>query len=108
MTEWYAAFGSSPTTVRKAVNFAYSTYPNLLNAIRDLPVEERGDINRSKLGWLLRKNANRIVGGLEFQQTEADGRPAWRVVAVSTPPLPASPPSDELIGKTAETWRARL
>jgi hypothetical protein len=55
-------------------------------------VEERGEINRSKLGWLLKKNANRIVGGYEFQQAEADGRTAWRVVAVKSPPLTPSPP----------------
>ena len=43
--------------------------PDLLDAIREFPVEERGEINRSKLGWLLKKHANRIVKGLEFQLT---------------------------------------
>ena len=89
MTEWHAAFGSTATTVRKAVDMAVFNQPNLLDAMREFPVEERGEINRSKLGWLLKKNANRIVGGYEFQKAEADGRTAWRVVAVS---LPASPP----------------
>jgi hypothetical protein len=81
MTEWRAVFGSTPTTVRKAVESAIYNNPNLLDAMRECPVEERGEINRSKLGWLLKKNANRIVGGLEFQQAEADGRTASRVVA---------------------------
>jgi hypothetical protein len=81
MTEWHAEFGSTPTTVRKAVDAASYTQ-NLLDAMREFPVEERGEINRSKLGWLLKKNANRIVGGFEFQQAEADGRTAWRVVGV--------------------------
>jgi hypothetical protein len=49
--------------------------------MKEFPVEERDGINRSKLGWLLKRNANRIVGGFEFQQGEADGRKAWRVVA---------------------------
>jgi hypothetical protein len=80
MTEWYAVFGSTPTTVRKAVEAALFQHPNLLDAMRELPVEEKGEINRSKLGWLLKKNANRIVGDHEFQQAEADGRKAWRVV----------------------------
>jgi hypothetical protein len=62
--------------------------------------KERGEINRSKLGWLLKKNANRIVGGFEFQQAEADGRTAWQVVAVKTPPLAPSPPFGGPIGKT--------
>jgi len=92
MTEWRAVFGSTPTTVRKAVESAVYNYPNLLDAMRECPVEERGEINRSKLGWLLKKNANRIVGGLEFQQAEADGRTAWRVVAAQSPPLTPLPP----------------
>jgi hypothetical protein len=98
MTEWRATFGSTPTTVRKAVEAAINHQPGLLDAMREFPVEERGEINRSKLGWLLKKNANRIVGGFEFQQAEADGRTAWRVVAVKSSPLTASPPfarSDE-------------
>jgi len=84
MTEWYAAFGSTPTTVRKAVDEATKAFTSsgFLDAIREFPVEERGEINRSKLGWILKKNANRIVGGFEFQRADADGRTAWRVVQV--------------------------
>ena len=100
MTEWRAVFGSTPTTVRKAVETAIYSQPNLLDAIREFPVEERGEINRSKLGWLLKKNANRIVGGFEFQQAEADGRTAWRVVAVKSPPLTPSPPYPRSVAKT--------
>lgn len=100
MTEWYSAFGSAATTVRKAVETAIYNQPNLLDAMREFPVEERGEINRSKLGWLLKKNANRIVGGYEFQQAEADGRTAWRVVALKSPPLTPSPPSKPPLEKT--------
>lgn len=92
MREWRAAFGTIPTTVRKAVDVAKFSCIDLLDAMREFPVEEHGDINRSKLGWLLKKNANRVVGGLEFQKAEADGRTAWRVVAVSPPPLTPLPP----------------
>lgn len=108
MMEWYSALGSTPTTVRKAVETAFSSHPNLLDAIREFPVEERGEINRSKLGWLLKKNANRIVDGFEFQQAEADGRTAWRVVAVNPPPLPPLPPSLPTVQETVEPWRKRL
>ena len=99
LIEWRAAFGSIPTTVRKAVETAHLGNTNLLDAMREFPVEERGEINRSKLGWLLKKNANRIVGGLEFQQGEADGRTAWKVVVVRTPPSPPSPPSAQPVAK---------
>ncbi len=102
MTEWHSAFGSVATTVRKAVETAIYNQPNLLDAMREFPVEERGEINRSKLGWLLKKNANRIVGGYEFHQAEADGRTAWRVMAVKSPAF--TPPGE----KTVTGWSARL
>jgi hypothetical protein len=108
MTEWRAVFGSTPTTVRKAVEAAIYDQPNLLDAIREFPVEERGEINRSKLGWLLKKNANRIVAGFEFQPAEADGRTAWRVVAVKSPPLTPSPPSAPSVEKTVTGWGGRI
>ena len=107
MHEWHAVFGATPTTVRRAVEAANS-YPNLFDAMREFPVEERGEINRSKLGWLLKKNANRIVGGFEFQRAEADGRTAWRVVSVKSPPLPPLPASAPSAVKTVAGWSARL
>jgi len=100
MSEWHAVFGSTATTVRKAVETAQYNQPNLLDAMREFPVEERGEINRSKLGWLLKKNANRIVGGFEFQQSTADGRTAWRVMAVKSPPLTPLPPFTQWADKT--------
>jgi hypothetical protein len=108
MSEWHAVFGSAPVTVRKAVSTASFDQPNLLDAMRELPVEERGEINRSKLGWLLKKNANRIVGDFEFRKAEADGRTAWRVVAVKTPPLTPSPPSTSSVEKTVTVWSGRI
>jgi hypothetical protein len=104
MTAWRDKFGSTPTTVRKAVETAGcvggSASADLLDAMREFPVEERGEINRSKLGWILKKNANRIVNGFEFQKAEADGRTAWRVVAAGAPPLTPLPPSSAPIEKT--------
>jgi len=68
--------------LRKAIQAATDHYPDLLDAMRELPVEERGgEINHSKLGWLMRKNTDRIVGEFKFQKAEADGRNAWRVVS---------------------------
>jgi len=108
ITEWYAVFGTTPTTVRKAVDEASFDLPELLDAMREFPVDERGEINRSKLGWILKKNANRIVDGFAFQQAEADGRKAWRVVEVKTPPLTPSPPSAPSVRKTVTGWSARI
>jgi hypothetical protein len=54
-------------------------------------------------GWLAR-----IVGGFEFQQTAADGRTAWRVVAVKAPPLTPSPPFAPSVEKTVTRWSGRI
>nr|MBA3755693.1 hypothetical protein [Nitrosomonas sp.] len=100
MTVWMRAFGSIPTTVRKAVDRAEQTHTELLDAMCEFPVEEKGSINRSKLGWVLNKNQNRIAGGMLFQKTSADGRPAWRVIATNPPPLPPLPPFSQPVEKT--------
>ena len=51
-----------------------------------LPVLERdGNINRTKLGHFLSRNAKRIVTGHRFEKAHADGRVAWKVVRVDTP-----------------------
>jgi hypothetical protein len=100
MTEWRAAFGSAPTTMRKAVTIALQSNQNLLDAMREFPVEERGEINRTKLGWIIKKNVNRIVDGYEFQRAEADGRKAWRVVGSKAPAFTPSPPSSRSAAKT--------
>ena len=94
MAEWYSVFGSAPTTVRRVVERA-AELPNLKDAIREFPIEERGEINHSKLGWLLKRNANRVVNGFEFERSEADGRAAWRVVPSKLPPLPPFNPAFE-------------
>jgi hypothetical protein len=100
MTEWHMAFGSVPTTVRDAVDVAQKNNTDLLDAMREFPIEERGEINRAKLGWVLRKHANRIVDDYEFQQAPAQGRTGWRVVAVDPPPLPPLPPLSAPVAKT--------
>jgi hypothetical protein len=85
MKAWRAAFGFTPTTVRTAVAKRHE-HPELIDAIRELPIEDRGEVNRNKLGWHLKRNANRIVQGLEFQRAEANGRVAWKVVGVESQP----------------------
>ena len=77
---WYEAFGSVPTTVRKAKT-EISRNEKLLDAIPELYLEDmQGNINPTRLGQLLGKNANRIIGGYQLQPANADGRKGWRVV----------------------------
>jgi hypothetical protein len=91
LTAWNKAFGTRPTTVRKAIELTNRGGDALKEALAEFPIMERGEINPSRLGWLLKKNANRIVAGLKFERAEGDGRTAWRVV-VSSPALRALPP----------------
>ena len=101
MSAWYDAFGENAVTIRKALEKAnYGS--ELYQAILEFPVHERGEINRSKLGWLLRKNMNRIIDGFEFHSTKADGRPAWQVVLVKSPPLTPLPPFNDVNNKSVD------
>lgn len=99
MREWIKEFGSAAVTTRKAIKRAYDK-PDLYEAMLEFPVEDGGNINHSKLGWLLRKHSNRVVDGFTFEQGRADGRTAWRVVAVISPPSPPLPPLTDSGGKT--------
>ena len=80
MKEWHAAFGNVPTTVRKSKETAAGN-SILMDAMLEFPIVDfRGELSPTKLGQLLGKNANRIVGGYQLQPAKADGRKGWRVV----------------------------
>ena len=80
MKEWHAAFGNVPTTVRKAKQTAAEN-SSLMDALLEFPIDDfRGELSPTKLGQLLSKNANRIIGGYQIQPVKADGRKGWRVV----------------------------
>jgi hypothetical protein len=81
MSIWYENFGSAPTTVRRVVACA-SERPDLKEAILEVSIEDRGEINRSKLGNFLRRHVGRTLRGLRFERCTADGRVAWKVVSV--------------------------
>jgi hypothetical protein len=84
MKAWHDCFDSQLTTVRKAVEKiesfnASDTCKELLEALMEFPVGAKGSLNNSKIGWMLKRNAGRIVDGYRFERGEADGRTAWRV-----------------------------
>lgn len=89
MSEWNHVFGSRSITVRKVIEHTKNSNSQLLDAIRELPVLDRGEINPSKFGWFLKKNANRIVENYKFVESSADGRKAWSLIFV--PPNPPQP-----------------
>lgn len=80
---WYAVYKSEVVTVRKILkdfNNSVELKNDLYDAMEDCPVTDHRGINPSKLGWYLRKNMNRPVGGLKLVQGSADGRIAWQVI----------------------------
>lgn len=107
MAEWYAVFGSTSTTVRKAVQRA-GQLPHFFEAICDLEVEEKGTINRTKFGHLLKRHENRIVNGFKFERSRADGRVAWRVVRIEPPLSPPLPPSEPSVEKSVDGWSEQV
>ncbi|KAA9016060.1 MULTISPECIES: DNA-primase RepB domain-containing protein [Sphingobium] len=83
MTAWRDRFGSKAVMVRKIIAES-EIVDDLEDALFDLPVVERGSINPSKLGWYLKRHANRIVDGFEIQKAPCKERQAWAVVPVDT------------------------
>ena len=92
LAEWHRKHGDKAITLRRLLDDAHST--ELQEALHDLPVVERGLINKSKLGWYFKRNQNRIVGGHMLEKAQSSERTAWRVVKVGgvEPSLPPSPP----------------
>jgi hypothetical protein len=93
LVEWHLTFGDQPVTLRNLLKAASDT--DFRDTLLDLPVVERGDINRTRLGYYFKRNANRIVGEHMLEKAPSSERNAWRVVKVGpvTPPLPPFPPS---------------
>jgi len=82
LKSWHNCFDSQFTTVRKAVEKkesfnANDTCRELSEALKEFPVVEKGSLNRSKIGWILKKNAGRIIDDYRFERGESDGRTAW-------------------------------
>jgi hypothetical protein len=78
LVQWYARFGDRPTMLRTLLDRSDQD-PMLKDALLELPVADRGVINRSRLGRYLARHANRIVNGYELRQAPSSERNAWSV-----------------------------
>ena len=79
---WHGKFKNDPKTVREVLQ-ALSYQDDLMDALREV-AEERGEINRKRLGWWIRRHEHRIVNDLEFQRgTDSGGSVKWTVVSVA-------------------------
>lgn len=87
LTAWFSVFGKTPAMVRDAVKqalFFGDENTELLEVLRDI-ADERGEINRRKLGWWIRRHAGRIVDGLRIVRASGNrSAEAWQVEIVES------------------------
>ena len=83
---WQVAFGKTAAMVRDAVKLVsafHDEHAELREVLRDI-ADERGGINRRKLGWWIRRHAGRIVDGQRFVRASGNrSAEAWQVESVS-------------------------
>jgi hypothetical protein len=98
LTAWQLVFGRMPAMVRDAMKQAQGTEDKnieLREVLHDI-ADERGEINRRKLGWWIRRNAGRIIAGRRFVRASGHrSAEAWQVeemksvspvLSISVPP----------------------
>lgn len=96
LSAWQAVFGKTPAMVREAVKQGLLSIEGnieLGEVLHDI-ADERGEINRRKLGWWIKRHAGRIVDGRRFLRSSGNrSAEAWRVDVVESvsPVLPVSP-----------------
>lgn len=82
LTAWQSVFGKMPTMVRDAVKQAsvlHDEHIELREVLRDI-ADERGEINRRKLGWWIRRHSGRIIDGRRFVRASGNrSAEAWQV-----------------------------
>jgi hypothetical protein len=87
LTAWQLVFGKTPAMVRDAVKQStifHDEHPDLGEVLRDI-ADERGEINRRKLGWWIRRHAGRIVDGRRFVRASGNrSAEAWQVDVVES------------------------
>jgi hypothetical protein len=87
LAAWHAVFGKTPTMVRDAVREAFLSHDKdaeLQEVLHDI-ADERGEINRRKLGWWIKRRAGRIVDGLRFVRAVGNSSAEkWWVEAVES------------------------
>jgi hypothetical protein len=89
---WWDAFGTVPTMIREAVSWT-SGGSDSGNELREVLLDiagERGEINRRKLGWWIRRHAGRILESKRITRAAGNGSAErWRAEIVE----PVSPVS---------------
>lgn len=107
LTAWQSIFGGMPAMVRdaaKETRLMGDDRTELLEVLLDI-AGERGEINRRKLGWWIRRHAGRIVDGRRFIRASGNrSAEAWRVEVVESV-LPVLSVSDPAFSETVNGGR---
>lgn len=87
LSTWQSTFGNTPTMIREAVNI--STYTGaenneLIEVLHDI-ADERGHVNRHRLGRWIQRHEGQIVDGQRFMRSSGiTSTVKWKVESVST------------------------
>lgn len=85
---WDKAFGRAPTMVRRAIEYAEEEIGSLVcneefNQVLDEIAGGRNGIDRQRLGWWIKRHANRVVDNMHFVKAEGTrAAVAWCVESV--------------------------
>jgi hypothetical protein len=83
LTAWRAKFGSAPTAIRTLAEHVDTFSQSELHEIVMEIADERGKINRRRLGKWISRHQGRIVDGLKFARAgQSGGAECWQVVSV--------------------------
>jgi hypothetical protein len=81
LVAWLRHFPTTAAMVRSLM-IRVPNDKDLEEVLRDI-AEERGEINRRRLGWWLKRHEGRVVNGLRLLKDSGSGNAsAWRVEAV--------------------------
>ncbi|NMM12452.1 MAG: hypothetical protein HHJ17_02765 [Rhodoferax sp.] len=100
MHAWSKAFGNAPMMIREAVDGALFGHHDLSQTLHEI-ADERGEINRRRLGRWISRHQGRIVDGLKFERASGTtSSERWfvksvtSVIEVSNPGVAASVRTD--------------
>ncbi len=101
LAAWHSAFGHAAAMVRDAMNHG-NLMPDEYAELREVMLDiagERGEVNRRKLGWWIRRHAGRIVDGRRIVRASGNSSAEkWRVESVSPVlPVPETTNSDDVM-----------
>jgi hypothetical protein len=106
LNAWQMTFGNIPTMVREAVGKSLLHGNEDLKEILHDVADERGEINRHRLGRWIKRHEGQIVDGLRFARYSGNtSAERWYVESVSSV-LSFSRTQNEEIVKTTQIYRS--